>query len=467
MQSIGVGGAAGTGGGAIYSGIPRKKEMPGSMAPLPLGTVVIVDLSLGFPYIDGVLNIYATKAAAESEAVIPAKTGDLDTSEVYPDGSAGFYREPGVPENQLAGDWGYITEEGNYLAVLRGKENVLYGSEKAQVRTIGSKDLVRIVCEDYENYNAFGKFEIFNEEGRAGLRLRGGRDQLTESGGSEEQFTFHLDVGDEGDYLNLEIKAPGGATLSRFHMSADGRIEIIGVNGVDIVNGGKAPKKEDIGGDSFTRIQGSEKKTVLGDASRMVEGARRAEISGSDIRTIGTDDAASIANDQVTNVGGRRKTIVSGGNALKANPTNFAVEESVVNGSYMLDIGNPLSGGNPAAMAGFNVAVYNGEVTLGANKSPLAPAPTKCFVNLNTLTPNSVALGGTIGPGPTMAVLSAMMFEPWATLMGTLITLLDAHTHTTAWGPSGPAMAPAPAGFNTAISSQLATVRSTKVKIGG
>ena len=405
VQSLGVGGEAKQSGGAVYVGVPRKKEMPGSMAPLPVGTVVIVDLALGFPYIDGVLNIYASRAATDSEAAFPPDTGDLEASELYPESAQGYYREPGVPAAQLAGDWGHVTEDGNYIATLRGKENVMYGSPKAQVRTIGDKDLVRIVAEDYENYNAFGKFEVFNEEGRAGIRVRGGRDQLTESGGDAEQFTFFLDVGDEGDYFNMEVRTPGGAVLSRIHLSADGRVEIIGVNGVDIVNGGRAPKKEDIGGDSYTRIQGSDEKTVLGNSARAVEGSRSSEISGSEIRTIGTDDTASIGNDQVTNVGGRRKTIISGGNALKANPTNKAVEESVVNGSYLLDIGNPLSGGNPAAQAGFDLAVYNGSVTIGANKSPLAPAPTKCLVNINTLTPNSVALGGTITPGPTMAVL--------------------------------------------------------------
>jgi hypothetical protein len=51
-------------------------------------------------------------------------------------------------------------------------------------------------------------------------------------------------------------------------------------------------------------------------------------------------------------------------------------------------------------------------------------------------------------------------------LMTTLIGLLDTHTHSTAWGPSGPAMAPAPGGFNTAITGQLLTVKSLRVLMG-
>jgi hypothetical protein len=461
-------------GGQQLRGIPRKVEDPGHVSPLAVGTTVIIDFSTGTAYIDGVLNINASRTIVENGPRKPKKFGGSTSvttvDSTGDDESPGYYRFPYLPDDAIAGDDALCTPDGNYIGALRGKESIIYGSEKSQVQCLGSKDLVRVVCEDYEHFSSFGELTIANAEGRSGLKFVAGADQLHESGGKENLWTFNLAIGDEGDFFLLEVKGEDGSTKSKIHISADGRLTLLGTNGVHIINAGKSPSYEEVGSDVHRKYKGQVNEEIDGPVSKKLSSTKTETISESKSVVIGHNDTRTVNNHQILSVGGRQETTITGDSALTANPLSIAVDAKVLNGSYVMDVGNPLSGSTPAAKAGYRVFVHNGEVLLGANPDPLA-ATTAAFVSLNTMVPNSIGLGCIADPtnpfaGSSPMIYHAMLFEPFSSMFTTLIALLDSHVHTTAWGPSGPAMAPSPAAFSSALSSLLPTLMSVRVGYG-
>lgn len=449
-------------------GVPRKVESPGIIAPLPSGTTVVVDFGLGFPYIDGVLNVNSSQTIVEKGSSKPIRFGGTSSvtsdKQLNDDASPGYFRFPGAPEDALPGDHALVSPDGNYVAALRGKESSLFGSTKAQIRALGDKDLVQIVCEDYENFNGFGDLRIYNAQGRAGLRFDAGADQKTQSGGAEKQWTFTLAIGDEGDFFLMEVKGDDGSTKAKFHITSDGQVTLMGANGVHILNGGKAPSFEEVGSDSVKRYKGNYSAEHDAPVSRTMKSTYALKVSESKSQIIGHNDSKMVNNHQTVSIGGNQYVTITGGNPLTAEPTNIAVDMKVLNGSYLLEIGDPLAGANTAsALAGYSVFVHNGEIILGENPSPMATPSTLAMVSLNTKLPNSVALGGLANPMSTNpAMLHACLFEPLSIMLTGLLAMLDGHTHTTAWGPSGPPIVP----FSPSFSSGLPNIQSVRVLIG-
>jgi len=443
--------------------VPRKVENPNVVAPLPKGTVVVLNWDLGFAYIDGVLNVETSKELVEDGVRPPPSLSRNGSSMPTNDpGNSGYYRFPGMPDDAVEGDWAAVTPDGNYIAALQGKECTMYGSEKAQISAFGNEGLVRTICEQFEHLSSMGMLEIKNDGGRCNLKFRAATDQLTESGGSEDQWTFHLDIGDKGDFFDMRVTGAGGDTLSRLYLSSDGRVEIMGVNGVSIINAGKSPRFEVDGDDVIRQIAGQLSEIVTGAIVQKTQSKRIAEVSEDDRTFVGHNQTLSVNNHQVHSIGGNQQITVGGGSAIAADPTNVAVMMKVLNGSYILDIGNEPDGASPVAMAGYNVFVHTGEITLGQDPALFAIPAKLSNINLNTLMKDSVALGGMAGIDSTNpALFHAMLFEPFATLMSTLFGLLDSHTHKPAWGDSSPPIVP----FSQ-LSGSVPGIQSVRVLIG-
>lgn len=467
VMTRGSGGAPRQAGGKSLPGVPRRVDDPGSIIPLETGTVVIVDFSLGFPYIDGVLNLNATKEAPEFTPRPPSLSSDgsVDTGlSISGANQPGYYRSIYTPEDVVQGDWVRASPDGNYVGILRGKENRMYSGEKAQISTNGLGELIRLICTNYEQFNGFGYVKVTNANGRNNVEIRGGADELSETGGEEEQWTFHLDIGDKGELFDMRVTSMDGKILSQVKLTPDGQIRIMAVRGIDLVNADGAPRSEEIGGDHYKRVAGSVKDSVGGSKTTTVEGAVTRRISETDKKVVGNDEVSVVNRNKVRQVGGNKIETITGGDPLLAEPTNKAVDIQVLNGSYFIDIGNPTAGASSAAVAGFNVYVYNGGIVLGEH--PLTGA-TLATVSLNTSLPGSVALGGTVEPGKNIAKDTAMLFTPFSTMMGTLIGLLDSHTHEVVGTKTGPAAAPAQGGFSSALTSQIPKISSVRVLMGG
>lgn len=448
--------------GQQLRGVPRKVDAPGTVAPLPVGTTVIIDNSLGFPFIDGVLSLNTNQNIIE-DGVKPSSNLAGDSSPVLDGGSSeqvesGFYREPGAPADVVGGDWTHTTPDGNRIGATRGNYNVMDAGpgKKAKLEQFGDRDLTRITTEDFELNTGFGMLSILNTEGRSSLSLRAASDQLTESGGSDEQWTFKLDIGASDEFFNMEVCSPDGKTLSKVGMTTDGRLTLLGTNGVHLVDGSKTVSHLEYASGLMTKVLGKMKEQVRGEVSQTYESSRSTEISESDTRMVGRDDGVSVSNNQSLNVGGSQQITVSGGDPLEAKPTNLAVEQQVLNGSYYLEVGNPQMGANPAAFAGITLAVNNGAVTLGQSDELFAPPASLAQVNLNTVLPNSVALGGTVKD----SFMHAVLYEPLIAILTTMISMYDAHVHfPPIIGPPLTLMAPT-------VSPQFINAMSTRVVIG-
>lgn len=467
VQTRGVMGDASRPAGRLLQGIPRKVETPGMVSALGIGTIVIIDYSLGFPYIDGVLNIGESRAQSDDKVLASTNIGG-DTSIAAPDDNStaeeqGFYRSAQQPKDIVEGDWMITTADGSRLGVLRGGYIVMDGGigRKAKIEVFGERDLSRITCEDFELFTAFGILRILNTEGRCGLTFRAAADQLTQSGGEEEQWTFKLDIGDDGDFFNLELNSPDGATAARFNITPDGKITQTGAKGIDVIAGDKAPSNQEYGSDLTVRILGKILQTIGASMTETIGGERKTTVSETDSRTVGHNDENAINNHQIINIGGNRYETVTGGSPLEAIPLNVAVETHVLNGSYHLEMGNPLKGSNPAAMAGMTWAVNNGDIVLGQNPDPLAVPAIKATASLNTLLPNSVGLGGTANPLSTNpALFHAVKYEPLVTLLMTMMALYDVHTHVPPVGGIPIAL------MTPALSALLTSFMSVRVVIG-
>ena len=455
-------------GGKLLSGVPLKTANPGISAPFPIGTSVIIEWGLGFPFIDGALPVNASKSS-ENGVGPSSNIGGGTSSVVTPDdgsiqNSSAYYGDPKAPKDILAGDQLLTTPDGNRMGALRGNYNVMdAGPEnKAKVETFGDRDLVRVTSEDYEVYTGFGTMQLFNTEGRCGVIMRGAADQLTESGGSDEQWTFKLDIGDTGDYFTMEVCGSDGATQSKVNMTANGRVTILATDGIDLVDGGKTASHNEYASNLFTKILGDVKELVKGSVSETYSSTRTTSVSETDQKTVGHNESTSINNHQIVNVGGNQQVQVNGGGPLDATPSNVAVDTQILNGSYFLELGNPLAGASPTAKAGYTVAVNNGDITLGQNPDILALPALNATVSLNTKLPNSIALGGTTSLLSTNpALMHAVMGEPLMMLLTAMMAVFDGHTHVPPIG--GPPAVP----MSASLTAMLNQILSTRVLIGG
>ena len=444
-------------GGKIISGIGRKVDQPGTETALAVGTKVVIEWALGFPYIDGVLYIDAIPSTAQVPNVGTKKTSPIANMVIPPDNtsqtSMGCYLQPGAPTDLLEGDKIMFTEDGNRILVGRGNYNVMDAGPgcKAKVETFGKNDLVRTTCENLDIFTGFGILNVYNDGGRCGLQFRAAADQLNESGGKEEQWTFKLDIGETGDYFNMEVCGSDGLTKSKFQITPGGRVTLLSTDGLDLINGGETPSHEEHVGDVFKKFGSKLATWVKGAITETFLGARSTKISESDSKIVGYDESTFINHNRVENVGGNVDEVVTGGSMALAKPTNIAVKQQALNGSWLVDIGNPKAGASPAAMAGYSLYIHNGKIVLG--EDPLMPA-ARASVSLNTLKPDSIALGGTI----ETSMFHAMLYEKFEIFMTQFLAQFDTHSH--------PPMSPPVVPLSPMLTPMLQLMKSIRVKIG-
>jgi hypothetical protein len=452
-----------TKGPRYYSGVPARM-MGGFHAVIDGSVKVELDFSLGHPCITGVHALGTAGVPTPNAPVFST----LDTGRTTSRSDTGAdATTPTTPKGMQPGDMAMVCPDGSYVGVLRGKLAQLYGSECAQILASGNHNLVRVVSENYENLNAFGVLKVGNNNGRNFMSFKGASDQLTQNGGPLKNYTFSVDIGDVGNMFDMRVSSIDNKLMSQAKFTSDGNIEFFGLKGFSTITCGSSMHA--VGGNQIYRYEGDVEQFVASNTYNTVEGSETSEVSGTSSKTVGVDSVELVNRDKIVNIGGVFKQIISGGSPLTALPTNVSYEMHMVNGSASFHVGDPRDGSVPTALPGFNIYAYNGMITLGSN--PMMPA-TQCAISLNTLLPNSIGLGCTV-PGPWAAGTPtnpptdyAMLYTKWLAIMQSLITLLDSHTHSTAWGPSGPAMAPAVGGFNTAIASTLVTAKSLRVCIG-
>lgn len=451
--------------------IPRKKDALGHESILPGGTPVVVDFELiNQPYISGVLPVNNTRAVT-SQAVgsqIDAGGGIYKSSTEVRAGA--YFRDPNTPKNMLSGDEFISTPDGNYIAALRGHVNKIYGSKRAQVIVSGMHDAVRVVCENYDHFSAIGELKIQTLNGKASLSFRGRVDQKSERDADNGSVAF--DIGEKGQLVSLQILDPQGRGVSRVQLSPTGSVRIVSFT-EDIDTVCSRVRRDISGAQRIVNVGGNDNHTVAGKRTAEISGGWSVTVGSSGTFTYGQNLGEMIHSDHLVSIGGNVHRTITGGPILTAKPTNVAVDERILNGSLVRYMGFVAHGANPAALAGYRSYVGNGAFVFGEpilsdmRHGEVTQAAAFC---VNTMkTPYSIGLGG-ISPAaalllgtPATASNPAVKYMELSTFLSTLLGILDTHTHTSDWGPTGPSAVPGI--FSSTLGSQVAGLASTIVML--
>ncbi len=314
--------------------MPRMRAFPGDLGLIPNGTPVVVDHSLGEPYIVGILPPEGRRTEGRREESVMGVSGyggqDPNLARNY----GATARAGDEPNDLLPGDTVLRGPGGAALALGQGPVALLSGGPLAQLRLFGDNDHVQLIAGVMSILTWMGESRVINEDGKTSFTWRGGADQLTQTGPDESRYTIHLDVGHLGDLVNFEITTPRGQTLFRWHVSAEGRLEIFAAGGIDQTDGGgSAPVR--IAGDRDTQVAGTDTIRIAGAASSLYEAGRRAEVSGNDALSVGQDRSSTVLRDDRATVAGRGNftygggldvTVVTGGQTHRTRTGDYTVE---------------------------------------------------------------------------------------------------------------------------------------------
>lgn len=388
--------------GRVLRGVPCLRSSPGEIAPLPVGTEVLVSYDWGMPIILGCLSLPTTdntNTPTHSVTDIDGYGGQGLNKSTLPEGN---YRRPGEPTDLIPGDWAKVGAEGNTVALLGGGSTVLKSGPLSQIRTHLINDLVEIISRNYRHITDMGEFNVTNDDGRINMSFRGASDQRNEAGPDEEHWTIRMDMGSVGDIFNLEFTTTKGQTLFKFHVDASGHCEIYGVNGVNIASGSRYKGKhvEEHTGDSEKSVGGNQSTAVQGAATRSYGGTVKEAIGGNYECSV-NNDWRQIAIRDIALSSGRVLSVNALGNLI---PTGPSASFDFQNGNWEVNLGNPLS---IPSTSGFNMTAHNSDIKhevigLGniVNETAIGTITNSSlahFINTHSI-PNSIVLGGSFAP---------------------------------------------------------------------
>ena len=347
--------------------VPQIKFSANQYEHLKVGTTVVISDDLGFPVIIGSLDL---SSPPQENLIAPTLTGIKGVgadSGHQPVQGGNNYRTPGAPTDMAAGDWAHVGSLGQHVAVLEGGITQI-GSPTALLRSIGLAGLLQFITRQTQTVTDFGEWKVQNEDGLTSFILRAGTNQVTQTGYGEGHWTIQIDLGATGDIFNFLITEPHGKVLFKMHVGSDGRLELYGDGGIDLSSGkgGNAETVQDIAGIRVTNVGDDDALAVIGDRKVTVGKAYEENIATDRTSAVGNSEAKFVNKDQTVNVGGTKTDIIAGGAAQDAKSGAVAFTTKVINGGWVIDIGNPKDGANVSAQAGFNLKTTMGDVSLEA-----------------------------------------------------------------------------------------------------
>lgn len=345
--------------------VPQIRPNANDFEHLKVGTTVVVSYDLGFPVIDGVINIPGPPQDVIQAPTITGVDGIGDDNPLQPTDGSSNYKPPTAPSDMTQGDWAKVGALGNHVAVLEGGISSL-GSPSALFRSLGLIGLAQLIAKTTQTVTDFGEWKVVNDGGRTSFILRAGANQTTQTGLDEGHWTIRLDLGASGDLFDFRITDPVGKVLFRIHAGSDGRAQFYGDAGIDISSGPNGDKVQhaDILGDRSANVGGNDTAAIDGNRTLTVGKALTENIATDRQAAVGNDDSQFINKDRTVSVGGNQTRIVAGGTTQDAKPGNVAYSCKVLNGGYMIDIGNPADGANISARAGYSLRTSLGDIGL-------------------------------------------------------------------------------------------------------
>lgn len=415
------------------SGVQRIAQAPGDKVMLPVGTTVCVTYDYGDPMIVGVLNYTTGVSADDAPKSLTGVSGFGADDPTQPSDPSANFRDDNAPRDLSPDDWAYISPLGNGVAVLDGGVNVIKSSDFAQIRTHLINDVVEMFSHKFRHITSMGISEVSNAGGRASWSFRGGTDQLAEAGADQENWTIRVDLGASGDLFNFELTEPDGTAVFRLHVSPDGKADLYAAKGLNIKEGEQSTKKTLQ--DEVTTVTRDATRTIGGAETQNIRSSRTVNVASNDTRNVGNDRIETVFRNLVSNVNGSAQYTVIGGDAATATPLNEALVYEIVNGSWVVSIGDPTAGANPAARASFDLTTNIGDIALeskvqgDAELRATAGNVTAETVAGNATLKTSVGIANVDGTQVTLGPTQAALANP--VLKGTLHnTALDAFLST-------------------------------------
>lgn len=377
-----------TNSGRRLTGVGRFRRSPSDVELLPLHTPVVIDWSIGQPYISHILPAEVAEGNPdESDRVTETRDHGGDDPLLNRNMQANF-RAPEEPRDLLPGDHVTRGPDGAMLAAMHGKLAVVRGSPLAQLRMFGNDDHVELIAGTLRQVTWMGESKIESKDGKTSFIWRGGSDQSTHNGPDEDHYTIRLDVGDSGGVFNFEVTTPQGQPLFRFHVSEQGRLTINARGGTIHGIGGEDTSH------NVRQVHGNETDEITGSLSTRIRGDVTLDVDGSRDVVIGDDQQTRIGRDRHVYVGENDDLVVVGVHRrnIKGNDTLAILEGNkrteLRQGNYNVD----LVRGN----AGFTLAAGNFETEVRAGQWRVR-APSGAA----TIASPDIKLGALAGRTPT------------------------------------------------------------------
>ena len=450
--------------------VRRFVQDPGEVGILAVGTEVVVHYELGFPVISGVLKSVCTNAVELNPARMSEVRGVGGEDGVF-DHTAppSDSRPPNDPIDVLGDDWARKSKHNNKMGVLAGGTNIMSSSPMAQIRTHGINDMVEVMANVYRHISSLGNLEIVNNGGKTSLIWRAGTDQLTENGSNVDNWTLWLEAGAEGNLFSLKVTTPHNNTLCELHMSADGRLSLTGVAGVDISSGARGTSREDVAENKDVSVLGAMTTEVVGEVTEAYQASKSTLVAKNDTVSAGNDLKETVGHDRLTHISNKLVTTVEGGPATPPPDTgNLAILWDAVNGGIESVTGNPKNNASLSPKQSQNFVNYAGDFNFSI--------PTTAKFNLISQGDDSVLLAAdaqveSTDKGHTFKNIKAdshvCKWEEWENMMEIFLQWCDDHVHLTAMGPSGPAKSSATGPASGKVTfEELKKVKSTRVRVG-
>lgn len=400
--------------------VPQLRTGPGAFENFDIGTTVVISWDLGFPVIIGCMSFLASGLGIVSPPVVTGISGLGDDNPVLSTQGSNSYKPPYAPTDLTQGDWARVGTMGNHVAVLEGGISSM-GSPSAMVRSLGLAGVLQFIMRTSQTYSDFGEWHVENDQGRTSFILRAGANQTTQTGVDEQHWTIRIDLGASGDLFNFVITEPDGRVVFRLHVTSDGRVQLYGDGGVDISSGAGA------GGIAEQEIAGGREVHVGNDDTLTVGGSRATRIDRTDETTVATDKTTVVGGaetrfvngDVTSSVGGVQTDVVAGGTPADATPGRVARTTKLVNGGWLIDIGNPRDGAAVSALAGYKLRTSLGDIDVESGGALSLKAQQ--IVDVDGLL---IKLGGDAHPLPKFDEFEREL----AQFLTTLLTALQAGT---------------------------------------
>lgn len=408
-----------------------------------VGTVYALHYHLGYPVLMEYTSEFKRPEGDNPNSRVTGVTGFGAEDGMH---SAGFNEFNVGPPDLMAGDWTRVGSAGNLLGVLEGGITVFKASELAQIIAIKGTDLLKLLGRNLEVITGFGKISFVDNEGKTSMSVKGGANYAEQTSPNlNDNFTIHADLGSTGNLVDFKITDPRGNIVAGIHYGPDGEV-------TRVSNGNNDTR---IGGSNTERIGGNNEVTVGRDY--IVTADNNILQSASNSASYEAIQDHSIQAGQDVNIRAQRNVNITAGKTINVDatgdllalPGDTTVKASIINGSLVLDIGNPIAGDLQKALSGVTINV-NGLGSINLNTDVGG-------INLKTKIPDSVLLGG------QLSVFHAVLFEMLEQFLLQLGIYLDSHIHATGVGPSSPPIVPP---FQM-VASLLPALRSQFVTIGG